>query len=124
MANNQILASDNWASGSLATGWSALAALGNRPNVISASPNVTEPTSTSQESFIYWSAITWPNDQASEITMHSLTSEGTTFAVLGVRLNPANGAGYIMNLVGGTATVEYFNGTSPTTLFTATGITI
>ena len=45
--NNQLLASDNFISGSLAAGWAAMYGL-SEGTVISGSPNVVEPGATLQ----------------------------------------------------------------------------
>jgi len=124
VANNQILASDNFASGSLAAGWTALAVLGyNSPQVAGSGPYYTEPTATSTDAIIYWSGLSWPKDQTSEVVMKSLTTEASTYITLAARINPANGAGYYVNWMNGTATLSCYNGSS-TTLGTATGLTV
>src|SRR5487761_919237 len=76
MANNQLLASDNFASGSLAAGWSAVPGSG-LPRITSPSPFYAEPASTTGAYEVLWEAITWPNDQISECTIASLSTTDT-----------------------------------------------
>lgn len=81
MANNQLLASDNFASGSLAAGWSAPA--GFQTAVITAgTPHFAEPPSTSAAGIQFWTGLTWGSDQICEVTVETFTSEtGTTLAL-------------------------------------------
>ena len=118
MSNNQLLASDSFASGSLAAGWSAFASQGNSPSVAAGPPKVTEPTATSTESFIYWSGSTWPNDHASEITVQQLTNEANTYITLGVRIQPVAGTFYFSEWTAGTINIKYYDGATVHTLAT------
>jgi hypothetical protein len=102
-ANNQLLASDNFASGSMAAGWSAISSLGPLKSVVvSGSPNVSEGglvlnTWGAQ----YWSGLTWPSDQISEVSVN-LTSEPGTHLQLIDRWTDAAGTGYLAEITNGT----------------------
>jgi len=114
MANNQLLASDSFTSGSLAAGWSATSDSTAKVSVVLGSPNVTEPGGLSANYGQYWSGLTWPNDQISEVTSNLLTAESLTITALIVRQQVGvrtryeadiyNGAAYIYRIVAGTVT--------------------
>lgn len=104
MANNTLLASDNFASGSLAAGWSALAGF-SACKVVAGTPNVAEPNSSSTVAAQVWTGQTWPNDQASEATMQLLTSENSSLLVLFVRLQSGAYSGYQANIGNGNVSV-------------------
>jgi hypothetical protein len=78
-ANNQLLASDSFTSGSLAAGWSAQYGY-SECQVVSGSPNVTEANTTLAACGQVWTGLTFPGDQISEVTAN-LTSELTSYVV-------------------------------------------
>lgn len=98
MANNQLLASDNFASGSLAAGWSPYPTL-STCQVVVGSPNVTEINVVGTGAGQIWTGLTWPNDQVSEVTIQSLPPNANAGTItLSVRINltnGANGSGYL-----------------------------
>src|SRR5216683_1708685 len=75
MANNQLLASDSFVSGSLAAGWAVFPTL-LKCQVVVGSPNVTEPTVVGTTAGQLWIGITWPTDQTSELTVKNLVIGG------------------------------------------------
>ena len=121
--NNQLLASDNFASGSLAAGWSPILTL-SACQVVAGSPNVTEPNVAGTAAGQVWTGLTWPNDQCSEVIINNLVSSdtsGATQVVLHVRKNNSTGAGYLAQIhSSGAATctlsVFKFDGTTLTQL--------
>ena len=128
MANNQLLASDNFASGSLAAGWSAWPGL-SESVILVGTPNVTQPSSTSTTQGEYWTGNSFPTDQICEVTINNLAATGNAAITLAVRfqnvsthsqgyaciLNPTNVAGHSINIV------RYDAGT-PTTLLAISGV--
>src|SRR5579859_881664 len=105
MANNQLLASDNFASGSLAAGWSALHSFSACQVVGSGSSAVTEANTLSTQAGQVWTGLTWTNDHVSEITVGALTSTGTNIIVLNVRMQPNANSGYQLNIQNQTGTL-------------------
>ena len=69
MANNTLLASDNFASGSLAAGWSAQHGVSACKVVGSGSSAVAEPNASNTSAGQVWTGLTWPKDQCSECTL-------------------------------------------------------
>lgn len=94
MANNQLLASDNFASGSFAAGWSA--AFGDTLATITGTPFVCEPgglnATYGQQRSSFASA-----DQTSEFAIN-LTNEVNTYGILYVRLQSGVSGGYQLNI--------------------------
>ena len=112
MANNQLLASDNFASGSLAAGWSAV--FGQVTGVVVVgSPNVVEPPALSTGGDQIFTGITWPKDQTSEVTA-TVTVESGTFLVLWLRWQTGSYSGYQINITnsGATNTLDVFSYTN------------
>jgi hypothetical protein len=96
MANNQLVASDNWASGSLAAGWSALSS--GFPQVVLGTPNVVETTLVGGNRYgCYWTGSPFSSDQISEVTINSATTDGGTSVGLYVRFGAVGGY-YVCNL--------------------------
>ena len=104
MPNNQLLASDNFASGSLAAGWSAIQGFSTSKVVGSGASAVTEPNTAAVTAGQYWNAAT-PNDQTSELTLGAgWTSSTSTYALPCVRMQSGAYSGYIANIGDGSAT--------------------
>src|SRR6266481_2032564 len=123
MANNQLLASDSFVSGSLAAGWSAAFSF-SRCQVVAGSPNIVEPNTLSVTAGQIWTGLTWPKDQISEITIQSLTAEAGTFTVLIVRYQSGVDSGYRVNLNNVTAALfRYDAGVSTQLGATILGLT-
>ena len=89
MANNTLLASDNFASGSLAAGWSAVPGQ-SVCQVVAGPPNFTEANSLLTVAGQIWTGLTWPNDQASEVTV---TMTGSAVATTLIQLHVRNQGG-------------------------------
>src|SRR5258708_2660699 len=101
MANNQLLASDNFASGSLAAGWSTLPGAATKCQVIAGSPNFTEGTSVGATSSQTWTGLTWPADQTSEVTIGPQSA--ASVVTLNVRTTGTSSqSGYQCNINGST----------------------
>ena len=97
MANNQLLASDNFASGSLAAGWSAAFGSG-LPQITSPAPFYAEPVTTNVAVDPIWTGLTWPKDQTSEVTIQTLTAVAANNIGLWVRVQSGSLSGYVVNL--------------------------
>lgn len=123
MANNQLLASDNFANGSLAAGWSA-SPTESKCQVVAGTPNVTEPNALSTQAGQIWTALGALTDQISEITIQAFTSEAGTYIMPKVRWQSGTASGYQLNLLQGTVTVYRFDAGTPTQLSQGTGLTI
>src|SRR5260221_11361604 len=106
MANNQLLASDNFGSGSLAAGWAVFPTF-SKCQVVAGSPNVTEANVVGTAAGQIWTGLTWPKDQISEVTIQALTPNANSSTItLSTRinlLNGANGSGYLASFSGGTS---------------------
>lgn len=121
MANNQLLASDNFSSGSLAAGWSAIFGL-SECQVVSGSPNSTEPTALSTNCGQMFTGVSWPNDQTSEV-IANLTKEANTFLSLYVRLQSGSKSGYQCDITNGIATLYVVTNGTATEIGSASGLT-
>jgi hypothetical protein len=123
MANGQLLASDNFASGSLAAGWSN--AFGIAKCQVTGSPFITEPTALSTNCGQIWTGLVWPNDQTSEVTVKTLTTEANTFIALYVRMQTGAMSGYRADFTNGTLQAIYrFDAGTPTALATRDSINV
>lgn len=122
MANNQLLASDNFASGSLAAGWSAAFGL-TKCQVIAGSPNITEPTTLSTNCGQIWTGLTWTNDQTSEVIVKTLTAEAGTLISLYVRMQVGAMSGYRADFSNGVLTLFRFDTGTSTSLGSVSGLT-
>ena len=120
MANNKLLASDNFASGSLAAGWSAFGAV-LKCQVVSGSPNVTEPNgATGTNAGQWWTALGALGNQISEVTVQTLTTEVGTVLGLSVRQqNTPTFTGYDVEIKDGTMLLRRYDSGTPTQLGTA-----
>ena len=98
MANNQLLASDSFASGSLAAGWTAI--YGDTvPALVNVPPYVAQSTATSTSNGIIWTGLTWPADQCSELTAQTWTNDiSGTYLQLMVRWQPGAVSGYELSI--------------------------
>ena len=75
MANNLLLASDSFTSGSLSTGWSPIFGLA-KSQAVGSNPWFAEPVATSVQYGQIWTGIRHGLvDHSSEVTVHTLTSE-------------------------------------------------
>ena len=107
MANNTLLASDNFASGSLAAGWGTFFGF-SKCQVVSGSPNVTEPNVAGTAAGQIWTGLTWPNDQISEVTLGAaLTTSASNTVGLVVRFAQGVQSGYLALINGGGFLVVY-----------------
>jgi hypothetical protein len=116
MANNTLLASDNFASGSLAAGWDVWP--GNlKGQVVS---NLVEANTVGTGAGQIWTGLAFPNDQISEVTIAALAS-GSTF-VLGARITN-NGYAYQVNISSTAATLYVTNSGGTAPLAVGSGVT-
>lgn|SRR5579859_1763490 len=81
---NTLLATDNFASGSLAAGWSALPTF-LKCQVVVGTPNVAEANTASTIAGQQWTGLTWPNDQVSEAKLQAYVVGGSPQLNLVVR---------------------------------------
>jgi hypothetical protein len=116
MANNTLLASDYFASGSLAAGWSTLsfglaALIGGSSGAYYA-----EPPNTTTAGAQMWGALSWPNDQISEVTIHAVPSSVSNVIVPFVRWQSTTViTGYALDISSSSYTLyKYINGASTT----------
>ena len=135
MANNTQLASDNFASGSLAAGWSQwIPTAGNLlPVVIVGSPNVIQSPTLSTAAGVYWTGLTPTNDHVCEVTVNNVAASGNAAITLGVRLQ-TDGTGHLKGYIAvinptiaaatGQVAIIGITGGTPTTLaHTTTALT-
>ena len=115
MANNQLLASDNFASGSLAAGWGAFPGL-SESQIVSGSPNTAQPNTPGTAAGQIWTGLTWPKDQVSEATITLGASSSDTVGLV-VRFNSSVQSGYFALINGsGDLVVYIFTNGTPTVL--------
>lgn len=125
MANNTILASDNFASGSLAAGWS-LAGYATAMTAITASaPYYAEPVAVNTNFYgQIWTGLTWPNDQTSEVTLGNFdTTHAQCYMWLRQTGTAASPSGYILLLFNTQAVVYKVTAAATTAISTTTGLT-
>lgn len=112
MANNLQLASDYFAGGALNPGWSAISGW-STGQVISGTPNVTEPNVLGTNAGQIWTGQSWPNDQISEVTLnHALSVTGCNVALV-ARFSNAAQSGYVA-VAEGNGSLQLFSGTNGT----------
>jgi hypothetical protein len=123
MANNQLLASDNFASGSLAAGWTHIFG-GSACQVAGSNPYFTEAGAIGNTVYgQLWTGLTWPNDQASEITVQALTASTNNVIQLRVRYSTVADSGYVASIVNGNALLYRLDAGTATQLgSTVTGL--
>jgi hypothetical protein len=118
MANNNLVASDNFASGSLAAGWTSIAS--GFGTVVAGTPNVVETSAVSASRYGQrWTGNSFPRDQISEITVNLYTVEAGSSIALYTRHNGTNY--YVANFNGTNVTIQNTFGGA---LVTGTGLTI
>jgi hypothetical protein len=122
LANNSLIASDTFASGSLAAGWSVVTGF-LKSQVIAGSPNVTEPNALSTQTSQIWTGLPWPNDQISEAVVQTLTAEAGTYLLLLARIQSGAYSGYQVNIDNNTLQVIRYDNGTPTGIASATGLT-
>jgi hypothetical protein len=126
MANNQLLASDNFASGSLAAGWSAVPGQSSC-QVIAGSPNYTEANAVLTPAGQIWTGLTWPNDQASEVTI-TMTGSAVVTTLLQLHVRNQGGGSYsgyrAIVKDSGAWEIDVVTAGTPTVLASGTGLTI
>ena len=123
MANNTIVASDSFSGGSLAVGWTALFGI-SESQIIGSSPYYSEPVATSANYGQMWTGTTFPNDQSSEVTVHTYSSESGTTLSLNLRMQSGAYSGYQADIANGTAIVSVITAGSKVQLgSTVTSIT-
>jgi hypothetical protein len=102
-----LLASDNFASGSLAAGWGTMPIFpSGMCQVVNAPPMVTEAKVLSTSYGQMWTGLTWPNDQICEVTIQAFTlADANNSIYLLVRAQNATDSSYLANFYssGGTS---------------------
>lgn len=124
MANNTLLASDNFASGSLAAAWANIDSQ-SKWQVISGSPNVAETNTAGTTAGQYWTGTAFTNDQISEVVATLAGGNSGTFLQLVVRNQGASVfTEYVAKVTGNGAWsfISVVNGTG-TTIASGSGIT-
>ena len=101
MANNKLLATDSFTSGSLAAGWTAINGLAE--SQLTSTPFYAEPAATTTQYGQQYTGTSFPNDHCSEVTVHTLTSEVGTVLSLHVRMQSGVYSGYQIDITNGTA---------------------
>ena len=129
MANNTLLASDNFASGSLAAGWSTAQAATNTCAVTGSAPYYSEPRAVGEFDGQVWTGIAWPNDQTSELTIKTCAEVNGVQIALLVRWQAASISGYEARVISNGSSVwgiavNRFDSGSSNTLFTSGPVTI
>ena len=114
MANNSLLASDNFASGSLAPGWAAITGL-STCHVVADSPKDTQPNVLSTEAGQIYTGNAFPNNQISE-AVFTLVNEAGTNGQLCVRMQSNAYSGYKVAFGGTSATIYRMDSGTPTQL--------
>ena len=121
MANNQLIASDNFASGSLAAGWGTFSILSQ--SQITGSPFVAEPNSTGTNAGQLWTALGALTDQISEVTTGTFTSEANTILNLTVRFSSSIFSGYAVQLTNGAWSILKWTNSVSASLASGSGLT-
>src|ERR1039458_2170257 len=113
MANNTLLASDNFASGSLAAGWSAASGIGFPASQVTGSPFVAECAVAGSITGQFWTGLSWPGDQVNEVTA-TLTVEAGSQLYLMTRCSglssPSTMTGYYAFISNNTAAIYRLDG--------------
>lgn len=126
MANNQLLASDNFASGSLAAGWSAVPGQ-SVCQVVVGPPNFTEANVVGTVAGQIWTGLTWPNDQISEVTV-TMTGSAVATTLIQLHVRNQGGASYsgyrAIIKDSGAWEIDVVTAGTPTSLISGTGLTI
>lgn len=104
MANNQLLASDNFASGSLAAGWALMASATGLCQIVAGSPNVAEPSALTNTYGQVWTASGILKNQISEVVLAATPGSGS-FVLVRVRWQVAANSGYDLEISAGAATL-------------------
>lgn len=120
MANNKLLASDNFASGSLAAGWSTITS--QSASIVTGTPKVAECSALSTSCGQQWTGLSFPPDQTSEITIGAnWANELNTYVYPYVRLQSGSYSGYAALLFNGTLHINrYDNGVQASPLLSQT----
>ena len=121
MANNTLLASDNFSSGSIAAGWSTIPTA-STPVAVTSSPHYAEASVLNANCGIYWSGSTWPSDQTSEVTIQTI-STGSIVALI-VRQSRIAYTNYMCEIKSGTASAIYITVAGVQTQLLSLGILI
>lgn len=114
MANNVLLASDSFVSGSLSPNWVVFPnASGFKPQIVVGTPNVAEAPDTTHTGGVIWTGTPFPSDHTSEVTMNNTIGTGSQLELF-VRVNGAGTAGYQANVstTGAGTIINYATGAS------------
>ena len=123
MANNTLLESDSFGSGSLAPGWGLPGGTASNGTVVVGPPNNVQPALANGTSYgQIWTGISWP-DHSSEVTV-TVTSEAGTILTLFARWSSSVASGYTAEIAATGATIKRYDAGVPTTLKSVAGLTI
>ena len=117
MANNLLLASDSFTSGSLSTGWSPIFGLA-KSQAVGSNPWFAEPVATSVQYGQIWTGLTWPIDHGSEVTLQTLANEVGSKLSLNVRMQSGIYNGYQADIMSGTVAFYVYTSGVPQQLGT------
>jgi hypothetical protein len=115
MANTQVLASDNWAGGSLSASWAVLFGI-LKGQVVGTTPKLVEPNATSTEAGQIWTALGVLGEQNSAVVVQTLTNEAGTFLSLHVRFASGTKSGYRMDIANAKLNIYRWDAGTPTHL--------
>lgn len=123
MSNNNLLASDNFqrANGPIGANWTPITGqIGSQ--IVS---NIAEPNAISTNCSNIYTAISWPTDHASEVTLGPSYADGVnTFTQLFVRHLTAANSGYFATINNSLAILNRMDSGTPTALSSSVAVTI
>src|SRR5215469_3792659 len=124
MANNNLIASDSFTSGSLAAGWSAAFLGSGFSQITGGSPHLAEPTAADGNAYgqVWTGPPSFGRGQISEVTLSNFSSEAGTFLYLLVRAD-GSGNSYAVKVGNGQAALLRFDAGVATSLGT-TSVTV
>src|SRR5215831_5499265 len=115
MANNNLLATDTFASGSLDPSWAIITG-DELPTIVG---NKAQPTHvTTIASGVRWTGLTWPSAQISEVTCGTFTQEANTFINLELRIASGSFSGYEVSFSNNVCKINRVDSGTSTTLVT------
>lgn len=123
VANSELIASDDFSSGSLAAGWSQSFVATDLGTVLNLPPHVVEAGMLSVTCGQVWTGSSWTRDQVSEITMNAFTSNANASISLIVRADQTHKNGYEASISNGAAAIYRFDNNVATLLHSVSGLT-
>jgi hypothetical protein len=121
MANLNLIASDDFSSGSLAAGWTNIPTI-SVCQVVNVPPHVTEPNATGTAAGQMWNALGVLGDQISEVTINALTSELASNVVMACRVQSGGSfSGYVAVYGNSQVQLKRYDAGVPTNLGSSVG---